>query len=167
MAYFSKDVYEKKTEWAIIHNKEQSEIGLTNGMTEEQVEAMEQLCKDRHYLHTHASDLFISESADHDPIVRMLDEEYESESNIAHYLTAAGFDNNLKFDTINLDDDSTFYLDNDFENDDEREEARIEALENSADFMENVNDKIEKFMRSVDEKYGTHYCPTGIARSQI
>ena len=167
MAHFDKETYEKKEEWAVSHNKEQSEIAIANGMTEEQAAAMEQLCKDRHYLHTHASDLFISESSDHLTICKMLDTEYESESNIHNYLTKAGLSNNLSFDTISLDDNSTYDVDQDFNDDDEREEARIKALENSADFMEKVNDKIEQFMRAIDEKYGTQYCPTGIARSQI
>lgn len=32
------------------------------------------------------------------------------------------------------------------------------------DICEKQNDIIEKYLREIDEKYGTDYCPTGIAR---
>ena len=165
MSYFDKSVYERKSDWAGKKNNEECEKGMKNGMTAEQAEAMKRLCADRHYIHTHAEELFYEESADYPRVTGLLDPDCGSTTeSIWEYLKSAGFDNNLFADTSVLDDDHTYnqYEDSAEKND---EKMRQKALSECYVFIEKMNSKIENFMRSIDEKFGTEFCPSGKARA--
>ena len=59
--------------------------------------------------------------------------------------------------------------DNDFEwlDDDEiddHDEYYENTLNEISDFLIDVNNKIENWLRDFDKKYGTHYAPTGAWR---
>lgn len=145
------DKYEAKENYA---NKIMAENAKVETLTEEQHDALESLCKIRHNMHSNKAIMFNSEAAnselwgDYDRISELLEE--------------------AKLPKLTLPDSSEdFTVSYDYDIDDRGlsfsewcEEAEQEFFEQ----MEDVNNKIERYLKDIDEVHGTHYCPTGLSR---
>ena len=168
-------------------NKENEEIALEKGLTEEQISAIEDICRLRHDIHTTSwEDVYYTERYSSDTIDNAL-----IEINVLilkNKLPPIDIDEYTYADDWILDFDwyediedfqSKYYekaqkeIDNGFvlgrdsffpldTIDDLALSLWLEHVSevNSA-IIEEINDKIEEWLRAIDEQYGTHYTPTG------
>lgn len=155
--YLKEDKWEAKKKYAERHASEQSEIGMENGMTEEQTDAITKLCEYRHFIHTHQEELFNDESSDYSEMNSLLTSE------IYDLLEPCNFDvdfdiDTFLYDTKDLMNDTTCY---EFEL---TKEEREEELRKCIEFANNVNNDIEIFLGKIDKRYNTHFAPTGKSR---
>jgi hypothetical protein len=132
-------------------------------LTEEQHDALEHLCSDRHYIHTNSESLYLSESAEAGEIDKMVG--YSGDSMINNYLSEAELPN-VNFNSIEypLDDDSYESMEFsgvDMDSEDSKEEYRVKGLESAHQYTEKINNLIEDYLRSIDTEHGTHYASTG------
>ncbi len=167
-------------------NKGNEEIALERGLTEEQISAIENICRLRHEIHTTSwEDVYNSESPEHDTVDDAL---------IAiNELISANNLPSLDIDEYTYNED--WALDIDWYENGEVQPEYYEKARNEIDngfvlrqgnyfpidtidhlalnlwiehvsevnsaIIEKINDKIEEWLRAIDEKYGTHYEPTG------
>lgn len=153
-----KEMFEAKARYAERKNSDNFDIATINGMEEEQAGAIVKLCAYRHYIHTHQDSLWCVESADYDKMNDLLN------GGIYEMLKEVGIENMLAWDTSDLDNDQTYDLNLDDATEEEKEEAYEEAYRAVYYFVERVNKQIEKFLKEIDEKYKTQFCPTGLSR---
>ena len=109
-------------------------------------------------MHTFGVDvLWNIEHTDHDKYFYWL---FGDGRSIYEMLNNAGFDNELRFkvDALPSSQDDEFMEIEDF---DKYYEESVEVI---SDFLDDVNQKIEQWLRDFDEKHGTHYAPTGAQR---
>nr|6NMD_B Chain B, AcrVA1 [Moraxella bovoculi] len=171
----SKAMYEAKERYA---KKKMQENTKIDTLTDEQHDALAQLCAFRHKFHSNKDSLFLSESAfsgefsfemqsDENSKLREVglptiewsfydnshipDDSFREWFNFANYseLSETIQEQGLELD---LDDDETYELVYD--------ELYTEAMGE----YEELNQDIEKYLRRIDEEHGTQYCPTGFAR---
>lgn len=168
-------------------NKENEEIALERGLTEEQISAIEDICRLRHEIHTTSwKDVYNSESSKHDTVDNAL-------IAINELISANGLPS-LDVDEYTYIEDWALDLDW-YENGEnfqpeyyEKAQKEIEngfvlgkdscfpiktiddlalnlwlehVSEVNSAIIEEINDKIEDWLRAVDENYDTHYAPTG------
>lgn len=167
-------------------NKENEEIALEKGLTEEQISAIEDICRLRHDIHTTDwDDVYYTEKYSSDTIDNALTKinELIEEADLPKLgITKDTYDDDWLLDFQWFEDsedyleymerarkevDNGFVLGRDsfFPLDTIDDLALSLWLEhvsevNSA-IIEEINDKIEEWLRAIDEKYGTHYEPTG------
>ena len=153
MAYFSKEIYERKNEYAA---KRMQENTLNKNLTEEQHEALAKLCKFRHEWHCNYKSVFCSESAK----ARELGQ-YLAELDDNGYIIAEGLPKLTGFDVLDLNDDN-LAKENGYDLSDNTQYD--EYYSHCIDQYKNVNDCIEKYLAEIDKKYGTNYCPSGLSR---
>ena len=174
------------------HNKENEKTALEKGLTEEQISAIEDICRLRHDIHTTSwEDMYNSESQNNCDIENAVIE--------IHKLIS---DNNLPPVDIDVDiyaqstlTDIDWYdnwdisygghhdeyhkkaqkeIDNGFvlgqndglfpinDVDDLANHLWLEHVREVNTYIkEEINSKIEHWLRTIDEQYGTHYAPTG------
>jgi hypothetical protein len=143
MAKKTKKQYSRHTENA--HRKHE-EMKSISSLTEEQHYASSEICSIRHELHSNQESIYKTGSSNFSKFNNYLD--YK----IKEILDEVGLKNNLSW---NVD-----ILPTDYEDDSNYEDDIQEIY----CFMEKVNREIESFLRSVDNMYGTEYCPTGKLR---
>ena len=99
-----KQMYEGKARYVKRKNAENEEIGLENGLTEDQIKVIEELCAFRHELHCNQEALYYSENGDHDYFENMLNNDiYEMLKRVnLPYQT-------MIFNTDDLDDDNVCF----------------------------------------------------------
>jgi hypothetical protein len=174
MAYFTKEVYQRKAEWAARKMHEQSKIKT---LTEEQHDTLTWLCDYRHEFHCNYEHLFISDQSD------MC--EYNPDEINKRLLEC----NLPAIEGLPDPGDLPWDLDFDLLSHEEQEDWERKAAEfNSSghhkfshsgftlwkedsgvydefcEIMEKINDTIEDYLAQVDCFYGTEYCPTQNAR---
>lgn len=150
MAYFDK--YEAKANYV---DKVMSENAEIETLTEEQHDALRELCRIRHEMHCNQDDFFYSEHSNHSTFWHYIDETINS------ILTDA----NLP--SINFDIDICDYeLDYEVDYYDEPEQFEA-AYDKCIKMASHVNDLIENYLLQIDKEHGTSYCPTGFARTNI
>ena len=166
MAKLSKEVYERKNEWAARRMERNSKI---ESLTEEQHEFLAELCSFRHFLHTNKKRAFLSESSE--------SREISDEISVWGEQSLCGrcFDlfGEYPFEPIDYPDDNREgwgYFFEDFDpnkdyDDKTREDWYFKAYDMATDMFEQINTEIETFLEKIDEKYGTDYCPSGISRN--
>ena len=124
-------------------------------LTEEQHKTLANLANLRHQLHVSKEDLFNDESATGNDLWHTYD-------SIDEKLTECGLE------PMGLPDYTEDFITSlDYDIDDKGlsyEEWYEEEYCVFVDQMEEVNEKIETYLRSIDEKYGTKYAPTGATR---
>lgn len=161
MAYLNKKQYDYRRESAAARNLNNEEIAIEHGMSEEQAELISKLCSIRHNFHCNIDSL-VKSSEDNsvfDEIGNIEDAINESglpQLNVASMLLDADDMNGLIYeygDDVPEDHDSQEFQDWYDDN-----YARIYSE------LEGINKNIEKYLSSIDAKYGTHWCPAGYLR---
>lgn len=117
-------------------------------LTDEQCNVLEKVCSFRHELHSNPDSLFFSESANYRDFNDMI------ECDMHDMLECVGLKNSLQYDTSLVPNDYCCDTDEDYEN----------YLREVYEFVSKVNNDIESFLRGIDDKYNTHYAPTGATR---
>ena len=144
MAILNKEQYAYRNESAAKRMIENSTI---SSLTEEQHSFLSELCKFRHDLHCNQEALFLTESAKHEAWTDYICDLDDNASS-------------LTLGTI-IGSEYDYVTDMTYEFDDlDRDEAMALALENANE----LNNKIETFLQTIDETHGTNYCPTGKLR---
>lgn len=164
MSYLNKKQYDYRRESAAARNLNNEEIAVEHGMSEEQAELISKLCSIRHNFHCNIDSL-VKNSEDNsifDEIENIEDAINESglpQLNVASMLLDADDMNGLIYeygDDVPEDHDSQEFQDWYDDN-----YARIYSE------LEGINKNIEKYLSSIDAKYGTHWCPAGYLRFMI
>ena len=154
MAYFDK--WEAKANYI---DKLMTENAEVETLTEEQHDALAELCRIRHNIHTSAESFFNAESADHNELWNYI----YSDTDQYGYINTLLVNNNLP--TINFDINALDYCTTSDYSD--MGLSYDEALEEVCNMVEAVNEKIENYLRQIDKEHGTHYAPTGHARNNF
>ena len=147
MAYLDKEAYERKNEYAA---KRMIKNSLVETLTPKQHEVLASICQMRHKIHTHQEALFFSESSEHTLFWAWIDYEINamlSEVNLPE----------MKFNNS----DDTYITDSTYELD---ELTYDEGYKMMIEYAEKVNHTIENYLKKIDEKHETEYCPTGNGR---
>jgi hypothetical protein len=153
MGKLNKNIYEMKEQYAI-HNMDQNKkIGILYGLNENQCNTLDNLCSVRHEMHSNQEDFFIEESPNNSKFYNYI------ESEINEMLKEARL-SVIDFDKIDMLFDTDYYVEADTD-------EYIEAYNTAIDTAEQINTTIEQYLKNIDVKYCTSYCPTGIARRQI
>lgn len=139
-------------------------------LTEEQHSALSALARIRHEIHTN----YIRSFEHNSDVEKYIDDESSSCVNIllkdAHL---DPIDFNVSIEDIPSDYDYFEFLSKDERNEwDEKggysawkEESGI--FNDFCNIWENINDKIETYLREIDKIHGTNYAPSGMARLKI
>lgn len=148
--YLYKQLYAEKV------MKSNSEIGQDNGLTEEQCDALERLCKIRHEIHCAGADvMFNAEHGSYNEMWDYLDygiNELLSDANLPTI--------SFGFDREELPDSLTYDIPGIWDEDMTYDKAYYMV----AEVVSESNSIIESYLREIDRQYGTSYCPTGFAR---
>ncbi len=164
MAYLTKKQYDYRRESAAKRNMRNEEIAVNNGMTEEQAGLISDLCSLRHELHTNIDRLVID--TNYNFIER--DFIWMNEKMFNNNLPTMDFVNELEgFDILCFDDEYEIDKMNGIAPEpgtDEYDEWVTEIKERLHNEWEELNNKIEAYLREIDEKYNTHFAPTGALR---
>lgn len=172
MSVVSKEGYERKQQYAENKMKLNEEIAIENGLNEEQIEVIEDLCRIRHEMHCNQKDFFASESYNFNIFWDYVDS--DNENSIYLKLVEVNLPE-IDFSSIDLlcENDSDYLdYDNDLEEYDEDseeyEERKQELYDEAYDRViveaEKINKIIENYLFEIDKKYNTNYCPTGLSR---
>ena len=159
------DIYFKKQSFISKKMKVNSCIALENGLSEEQIDFIENVCTMRHLMHTNIYALYNVQNAMYDKLSIWL---YNLRDDIIKFnLPKIKFSVDLNF----VDNSSTWdeidSLDFACESEEEieaKEKAR-QKYEAQAilDYYE-IHDDVENWLRKVDKKYKTEYAPSGMSR---
>ncbi len=122
-----------------------------NTLTEVQHDLIEEICTIRHEIHCDQDSVFNTESSSHNKFINFLDninlKLKKVELNIINF--------NIDFEMLITDFD--YY---EMESFDSIEDAK----EKSSEECTAINNDIELFLKNIDKKHGTNYCPTGSLR---
>ena len=163
MAYYTKEVYERKQRYAERKMRQNAEI---ESLTERQHDALAALCTFRHKFHSMDVSYFFNSEAPDDGILDMIDDECgESKINVA--LKEAGLEPISFPSSIDLPTDFDW-----FECMTEEEQAEYKDFNDFCNncanswskYKDEVNTLIEKYLEKIDQEHGTEYCPTGYGR---
>lgn len=121
-------------------------------LSEEQHEALSELCRMRHEIHSNQESLYISEASEQS----LFSELYQILNEI----------NKLFKNKLILPNPEDFPSDDDKYNDiiENTEEAEEENLAEFYKMMNKLNSDIEKYLKNIDKEHKTNYCPTGATR---
>jgi len=160
MAYLTKEQYDRRRENAAARSIKNEEIAVENGMTEEQAGIISELCTARHEMHCNMDRLVHNNDKLKDLIEinsRLRESGIDFMRFIPSYLDAGEY--------IDIDDfDLLYEIEKVPEDDDERKEWYDSNYARIYDELSQLNDDIEKYLASIDERYHTHFCPTGALR---
>lgn len=154
MGYFSKEVYERKAAYA---ERKMEENSLIESLTREQHEALAELCRIRHEIHSSPKVFFSYESRVWDYI-----DDGVGGGVINNKLASVGLET-IPFDKDPVDYPTDYDWDN-FELWDGKYDALDDALTEIYALVAEINTKIEGYLKKIDETYETKYCPTGLSR---
>lgn len=172
-----KEMFEGKKRYAQRKAAENAEIASENGLTDEQIDALDSLCSFRHWLHCNSDRAANEESPEYSEIAKECSEYWEDEDGTQRATIKRLFgeypfsrrDWNSINDWRDLIDQEETLKEMGMEGVDPDSDEAYEAwigycYTTNAKIFEKINDEIEAFLKKVDEKYGTNYCPTGISR---
>lgn len=173
------DKWEAKRRYVERKNRENEEI---KSLTPEQHDAIQELCAKRHEFHCSTESMWNRNAAD------LLNDFSDcNDYNMSYELKEVGLPELKLLISCDMPGEEDYYeLLSDEEKEEWEEKADKFNEENPNAFFphsgytlwkeesweydtflkicEKQNDIIEKYLREIDEKYGTEYCPTGIAR---
>ena len=163
MAYLNKEQYAARERNAQRRNADNAEAAIEKGMTEEQAYLITELCSLRHEIHCNTDSII--ENDEHGYLDKLV--------NLNTRIRVSGFDY-IKDIPANIDDfidiDDIRLLEMVGEgvpkdtDSDEYDNWREDNYCRIANELEELNNKIEDYLTEIDDKYGTHFCPTGSLR---
>ena len=148
MAYLSKEQYSRRNENAA---KRMVENAKNIALTEEQHEALAELCSARHDLHSNKRQVIIDDYNNYKQNIVYANIKLLESGLIPMYFVGTD-----ESDYIDIDSFSEFELQDDENFDDEY--FRI------SEELEDLNSKIEAYLSEIDKTYNTNYAPTGAQR---
>ena len=155
MSYLNKETYEKKQAYAGKRMLQNAEI---ESLTHEQHEVLVWLCSKRHEVHTNQNDFFYSESSSSAEYWNLIDDGCGN-GIVRDKLSSVGLPD-LKW-SFSADDYMTDALCQEFGYSEEETEVEYESCIEMAGIF---NNDIEKYLREIDKRHGTNYCPSGVGR---
>lgn len=168
-------MYEGKARYAQRKAADNAEKAAYAGLTDEQIEALEELTAFRHWLHCNSESAANAESPEAPRINKECSEYYDDgirEKVKALFIVApferCDWDSSEYWSTFDDDEKRDFLKEegSDLEPDDD--DAYLvwwdHCVTDAVRTLEKVNDQIESFLKMIDERYGTNYCPTGRSR---
>lgn len=167
-----KEMYERREAYAARLHRENKEIGMEIGLSEDQCDTLEWLAGIRHKIHTYDTDrAYNIEAGDNSFIQSLFDTTYGGET-IDEALDAVGLPllpesaaecadrmsdyTSFEWDEIMTAEEKAAYED--------EEAFREECLTKLEDLKDEINRAIESYLEEIDKKYKTHYAPTGATR---
>ena len=160
--YIHSDKWTAKQNYVENIMRENSEVET---LTEEQHEALQELARIRHEIHSSWETMWNDEASDNPRLWNYI------ESGIDEMLTEAELPTiefNYEPGDIPTAEDYYIFLteeeQEEYDNDSWKWREESGAFDEFADFLSEVNNKIEDYLRNIDKEYGTHYAPTGFAR---
>ena len=134
-------------------------------LTEDQHWALQELARIRHEIHTSWEEMWNCESSEYKKLWDYI--EYD----IDEMLTEAELPTiEFNYDPSDVPTSADFEIflteeeQEEYDNDSWKWREESGAFDEFADFLSEVNNKIEDYLRNIDKEYGTHYAPTGFAR---
>lgn len=169
MAYLTKEQYEYRREAAASRAAENREIAIENGMTEEQANLISELCSLRHELHTNMDDLVTGNDNNRieKRLIRLNSEIRESGlTPMSHIPSYEGYFIDIESMAMLEEDAASDYCDYSAPESgtDEWDEWYDENYSRIYDEWSEIHSGIESYLAEIDEKYGTHFKPTGALR---
>ena len=163
MAFLNKEQYEYRREAAAARNSKNESIAVENGMAEQQADLISRLCSLRHELHCRMDDIVKGGDCAKDLRERFASLEDKMEKS---GLPEFGVSGSL----ADLDDmyGLIYYYGEDVPEDhdsDDFKEWYDEEYSRIYNELSNIHDSIEQYLKEIDEKYKTSYCPTGALRN--
>lgn len=169
MAYLNKAQYDYRREAAAERNMNNAEIAIENGMTEEQADLIKQFCALRHEFHCNIDSLVKGndDSRIEKRLIRLNSD--IRESGLAPISCIPAYeDDYIDIDSIEVltDDAYSEYCDYEIPESGTQEwqDWYDENYHRIYDEWCEIHDGIESYLRDIDNKYNTHFCPTGALR---
>lgn len=161
MAFLKKEQYEYRREAAAERNMRNELKAVDNGMTAKQAELISELCSLRHKLHCSMDSIVKDNDGDIYKRFVSLEERMEESG-----LPELGGSRTLE--EMDDMDGLIFYYGEDVPQDHDSAEFQEwykEEYSRIYDELSDVNDTIEKYLKKIDDKYKTSFCPTGTLRA--
>lgn len=160
---------ERRKEWAAYHHNKMKEEH--DSLTDEQHDALSELCSLRHTIHTASEKLFSTESQEWEALEKFLPDEPD---NIFDKFREVGIPLDFSpIDPVTLpNSDDYYYVLTETEKEEWEEKGGYDAwreesgvFDEFSERMEELNENIEKFLRKIDAEHGTKYAPSGKYRN--
>jgi hypothetical protein len=161
MGMLNKEQYEYRRESAA--RRAYDNKTSCDSLTEEQHDLLAEICSMRHEIHCNQSSLYNTGSGSYSEYWHWLSDAADDGEDINSKLKRAGM-KTIEWST-NMEEAE---CDNDRYDGiiDDTDEADEENRDSFYERMESINNDIEAYLRIVDEKHGTDYCPSGFLRIQ-
>lgn len=163
MAYLNKEQYEYRREAAAARNAKNESVAVENGMTEQQADLISRLCSLRHELHCSMDDIVKGNDGARDICKAFASLEDKMEKSGLPEFGVSG-----QLEDMDDMDGLTYYYGEDVPEDhdsDEFKEWYNREYKRVYDELSELHDSIEKYLKEIDEKYKTSFCPTGALRN--
>lgn len=154
MAILKYNDYQRRRESAA---KRMIDNSKNENLTEEQHEALAELCKIRHEIHSNVKSVIISDDENYK--ARLINVNIKLEELGLPYMKfiPCGEGDYIDIDTI----DGLYEYGEPPEDDEEKQEWYDDNYHRISEELEKLNENIEKYLKVIDDKYSTNYCPTG------
>ena len=162
MAYFSKEQYEYRREAAAARNAKNENIAVENGMTEQQADLISRLCSLRHELHC-CMDAIVK-GGDVASNIRerfSLLEDKMDKIGLPELGVSGSLADLEDMDGLIYDYGEDVPEDHDS---DEFKDWYNEEYQRIYNELSDIHDSNEHYLKDIDEKYNTFFCPTGALR---
>ena len=157
MSVLSKEAYINKNEYAAGRMIENAKVST---LTPGQHEALAELCKIRHAIHSmDRMSLYASESVEYDNWKYIDTANYEDLHSIISSVGLPELEWSCDSIDYPCDDDISMGI-ADGDPDEYAEQALIELSK----LVEDWNSTVERYLAVIDKEHGTHYCPSGVTR---
>lgn len=163
MAYLNKEQYDYRQRAAQERNARNAEKAMLEGMTEEQADAVQELCGFRHEFHCNIDKIAKSDEYSYRYFAKL----EEINGNLAD-LGLPTFKHKDWEDYDNIEICTSLPEDYDMPDRGENEKAWLdwydEQMSRIIDDLSALNDAIEEVLSEIDKKYQTNFAPAGAQR---
>lgn len=161
MAYLTEDQYDRRRENAAKRNADNEAILIEAGWSESDAELISKVCSLRHEMHSNM-DAIVKNGSQGSEALRNL-----NELNIVLENRGLPVIEDLICEEDMDDMDGLIYYYGDAPADHESEEFEEwydKEYQRIYDELSECNESVEHYLKSIDEKYGTHFAPIGAQR---
>lgn len=156
--YLPKEAYDRKREWAAKRMAKNKEIDT---LTEEQHDVLADLCEIRHEFHTNMDDITKHDTSKiKQELVRINMKINEAGLKPMEFIPYGDISDYIDIDTI----DELYEIEEVPEYNSERQDWYDDNYYRIFKELGELHEKIEDYLRNIDKKYGTDYCPSGASR---